>query len=100
VGSFPSVLYDAGTQQYLLAYTTGNNAVEMRNGGTLLSWSTPLTSGAIGGTGSLLYTTLVGEGTDPSTGSGNPYLYYVRSTGDPFWANATVISRRVQLSNQ
>ena len=100
VGSFPSVLYDASTQQYLLAYTTGNNAVEMRNGSTLLSWSAPIASGAIGGTGNLLYPTLVGEGADPLIGNGNPYLYYVRSTGNPFWTNATVISRRVQLSNQ
>jgi hypothetical protein len=41
------VLYDASTQQYLIAYTTGNNAIAMQHGSTLLAWSGPIASGAI-----------------------------------------------------
>lgn len=101
VGSFPSVLYDASTQQYLIAYTTGNNAIAMRHGSTLLSWSGPIASGAItDGTNSILYTTLIGEGTDPATGNGDPWLFYVTAPNWPNWPAATVVSRRLQLTYQ
>jgi hypothetical protein len=100
-GSFPSVLYDASTQQYLIAYTTGNNAIAMRHGSTLLSWSGPVLSGAItDGTNTILYPTLVGEGTDPSTGNSNPWLFYLTATAWPQWPSATIVSRRLQLTYQ
>ena len=98
-GSFPSVLYDASTQQYLIAYTTGNNAIAMQHGSTLLSWSGPITSGAItDGADTLLYPTLIGEGTDPTTGSGDPWLCYISATDWPNWSSATLVSRRLQLT--
>lgn len=100
-GSFPSVLYDASTQLYLIAYTTGNNAIAMRHGSTLLSWSDPVLSGAItDGTNTILYPTLVGEGTDPGTGNGNPWLFYLDATAWPQWPSATIVSRRLQLTYQ
>jgi hypothetical protein len=100
-GSFPSVLYDASTRQYLIAYTTANNAIAMRHGSTLLSWSDPVLSGAItDGTNTILYPTLVGEGTDPGTGNGNPWLFYLDATAWPQWPSATIMSRRLQLTYQ
>ena len=101
VGSFPSVLYDASTQRYLIAYTTGNNAIAMQHGSTLLSWSGPITSGAItDGTNTILYPTLVGEGTDPGTGNGNPWLFSLTATNWPQWPSATIVSRRLKLTYQ
>lgn len=98
-GSFPSVLYDASTQQFLLAYTTSNHAIVMQHGSTLLSWSGPIASGAItDGTNSILYPTLVGEGDDPATGNGTPWLFYISATDWPSWPTATVVSRRLQLT--
>ncbi len=98
-GSFPSVLYDASTQQYLIAYTTGNNAIAMQHGTTLLSWSGAIVSGAItDGTNTILYPTLVGEGNDPATGSGDPWLFYIDATDWPSWPSATFVSRRLQLA--
>lgn len=101
VGSFPSVLYDTSTQQYLIAYTTGNNAIAMQHGSTLLSWSGPIASGAItDNTDSILYTTLIGEGSDPATGNGEPWLFYITAPNWPNWPAATVVSRRLQLTYQ
>jgi hypothetical protein len=98
VASFPSVLYDSSTLQYLMAYTTGNNSIAMRFGTSLLSWSDPVASGAItDGSDSILYTTLVGEGSDPATGDGDPWLFYVRDPIWPDWSEALVVNRRVQL---
>jgi hypothetical protein len=98
-GSFPSVLYDASTQQYLIGYTTGNNAIAIQHGSTLLSWSGPIASGAItDGTNSILYPTLLGEGTDPTTGNGDPWLFYITATNWPSWPTATLVSRRLQLT--
>jgi hypothetical protein len=96
--NFPTVLYDSYAQKYLIAYTTGDNAIAMRFGTSLLSWSDPVASGAIAdGSSSILYTTLVGEGSDPSTSDGDPWLFYVRSPMWPDWPDAEVVNRRVQL---
>jgi hypothetical protein len=46
---------------------------------------------------SIHYTTLVGEGSDPSTGDRDPWLFYVRDPIWPDWADAEVVNRRVQL---
>jgi len=98
-GSFPSVLYDAGTQTYLIAYTTSNNAIAMQHGSTLLSWSGPIASGAITNSGKgILYPTLIGEGADPATGNGEPWLFYITGTNWPDWSTTTVVSRRLQLT--
>ncbi len=100
-GSFPSVLYDASTQQYLIAYTTANNAIAIRHGSTLLAWSDPVLSAAItDGTNTILYPTLVGEGADPSMGDGSPWLFYLDATAWPQWPSATIVSRRLQLNYQ
>jgi hypothetical protein len=73
----------------------------MRHGTSLLSWSDPIVSGAITDSGnSIHYTTLVGEGSDPSTGAGDPWLFYVRDPMWPDWADAQVVNRRVQLLSQ
>ena len=98
-GSFPSVLHDAATQRYLIAYTTDNSAIAMRHGSTLFSWSSPISSAAITGSSrSTLYPSLIGEGTDPATGNGNPLLFYVTASNWPDWTTATVVSRRLQLT--
>ena len=98
---FPSVLYDTSTQQYVMAYNTDNNAVGMRYGSNLLTWSDPIPSGAItNGTGGLVYTTLVGESSDPTVSNGNPYLYYIASPPWPDWPGATVTDRQLHLSYQ
>jgi hypothetical protein len=100
-GNFPTVLFDNSTQQYLIAYTTGNNAIAMRRGMSLLSWSDPIVSGAItDGSNSILYTTLVGEGSDPSTGEGDSWLFYVRAPTWPDWPGAEVVNRHVKLGFQ
>lgn len=84
-----------------MAYTTGNNAIAMQHGSTLLSWSGPIASGAItDSTDSILYTTLIGEGSDPATGNGEPWLFYITAPNWPNWPAATVVSRRLQLTYQ
>ena len=101
-GAFPSVLYDSTTQQYLLAYAAANHtSIMMRHGSNLLSWSGPIaTANLTDGTNALLYPTLVGEGSDPTTSSGEPWLFYLDATTWPNWAAATITNRRVQLSLQ
>ncbi len=100
-GSFPSVLYDAATQQYLIAYTTGNNAIAMQHGSSLLAWSGPIASAAItDGTNTILYPTLVGEGNDPTTGNGHPLLLYLDATAWPSWPSATLVRRHLTLTYQ
>ncbi len=100
-GSFPSVLYDAATQQYLIAYTTGNTAIAMQHGSSLLAWSGPIATAAItDGTNTLLYPTLIGEGNDPATGNGNPLLVYLDATAWPSWPSATLVSRHLKLTYQ
>ncbi len=98
-GGFPTVLYDASTQQYLIAYNSNNTTISLQHSSTLLSWSGPIASGAISdGTNFDLYPTLVGEGTDPTTGNGNPWLFYITATDWPHWPSVTVVSRRLQLT--
>ena len=99
-GAFPSVLYDSSTQQYLIAYAAANHtSIAMQHGSTLLAWSGPVTTGAItDGTNALLYPTLVGEGSDPTASSGEPWLFYLDATAWPDWPAATIMNRRVQLS--
>jgi hypothetical protein len=101
VGSFPTIVWDTATSQYLMAYTTGNNAIVMRNGSNLLTWSDPIATGGItNGTNAILYTTLVGESSDPTVSNGNPWLYYITSPTWPDWPTATVINRQLHLSYQ
>jgi hypothetical protein len=98
-GGFPSVLYDTRTRQYLIAYTTDNSAIAMRHASTLLSWSGPVASGAVSeGRKSILYPTLIGEGTDPTTGNGDPWLFYITATNWPHWPTVKVVSRRLKLA--
>jgi hypothetical protein len=100
-GSFPSVLYDAAIQQYLIAYTTGNNTIEIRHGSALLSWSSPVASGTITNRpNSILYPTLIGDGADPATGNGEPWLFYITAPSWPDWSTATLVSRRIKLANK
>ncbi len=101
-GAFPSIVYDSATQQYLLAYAAANHtSISLQHGSSLLSWSGLITTGTItDGTNALLYPTLVGEGSDPSTSSGNPWLFYLDATTWPDWQAATIVNRRMQLSLQ
>ena len=100
-GSFPSVLYDASTAQYLIAYTTGNNAIVMRHARHSCRGRSPSHRGALtDGTNTILYPTLVGEGADPGTGQGHPWLFYVDATNWPDWSSATLVDRRLQISYQ
>ena len=101
-GAFPSIVYDSTTQQYLLAYAAANHtSITLQHGASLLSWSGPITSGTItDGTNALLYPTLIGEGSDPTTSSGNPWLFYLDATVWPSWPAATIVNRRLQLSLQ
>ena len=101
-GAFPSVLYDSTTQQYLIAYAAANHtSITMQHGSSLLSWSGPISTGVLtDGTNALLYPTLVGEGSDPTTSSGEPWLFYLDATTWPDWTAATIMNRRVQLSLQ
>lgn len=100
-GSFPTVLYDSSIHQYLMAYTTGNDAIVMRRGDNLLTWSDPIATGAISQPGeSILYPTLVGEGSDPYTGNGNPWLFYVHAPTWPDWPDAVVVNRQVHVTYQ
>jgi hypothetical protein len=101
-GAFPSVLYDNSTQQYLIAYAAANHtSISMQHGASLLSWSGPISTATItDGTNALLYPTLVGEGSDPTTSSGQPWLFYLDATTWPDWQAATIVNRRLQLSLQ
>ena len=101
-GAFPSVIYDNATQQYLLAYAAANHtSITMRHGSSLLSWSEPIAAGVLtDGSNALLYPTLVGEGSDPTTSSGEPWLFYLDATTWPDWPAATIMNRRVQLRLQ
>ena len=71
-GAFPSVIYDSATQQYLIAYAAANHtSIMMQHGSSLLAWSGPISTGVVtDGSNALLYPTLVGEGNDPTTSSG------------------------------
>ena len=72
----------------------------MQHGATLLSWSCPIVSAAFtDGANAILYPTLVGEGSDPATGNGNPWLIYIDATSWPSWPSATYVSRRLQLAD-
>jgi len=98
-GSFPSVLYDASTNQYLIAYTLDNKTIAIEHGPALLSWSGPIASGTIASSAnSVLYPTFIGEGADPATGNGDPWLFYVTAPNWPDWSRATLVSRRLQLT--
>ncbi len=99
-GAFPSIIYDSATQQYLLAYAASNHtSITLQHGSSLLSWSGPISTGIItDGTNSVLYPTLVGEGVDPMTSSGQPWLFYLDATAWPDWTTATIVNRRVQVS--
>ena len=101
-GAFPSVVYDSTTQQYVIAYAAANHtSIMMQHGSSLLSWSGPISTGVVtDGTNAVLYPTLVGEGSDPTTSSGEPWLFYLDATTWPDWAAATIMNRRVQLSLQ
>lgn len=100
-GNFPSVIYDAGTQQYLIAYTTDNSAIEFQHGSTLLSWSGPIASATITSRGkSVLYPTLIGEGDDPTTATSHPWLFYITAPHWPDWKGASLVHRRLQLTNE
>lgn len=97
-GDFPTVVYDTSIHQYLLAYTTGNDAIVMRSGKDLLTWSDPIAAGAISSPGEgLVYTTLVGEEDDPFTSHGDPRLVYVHAPKWPDWPGAVVVNRRVHI---
>ena len=101
-GAFPSVVYDSTTQQFVIAYAAANHtSITLQHGSSLLSWSGPISTGVItDGTNSLLYPTLVGEGNDPTTSSGEPWLFYLDATTWTDWPAATIVNRRVQLSLQ
>ena len=101
-GAFPSVVYDSTTQQYVIAYAAANHtSIMMQHGSSLFSWSGPVATGVVtDGTNALLYPTLVGEGGDPTTSSGEPWLFYLDATTWPDWPAATIVNRRVQLSLQ
>ena len=101
-GAFPSIVYDSVTQQYLIAYAAANHtSIAMQHGSSLLSWSGPISTAALtDGSNALLYPTLVGEGSDPTTSSGNPWLFYLDATTWPDWPAATIMNRRIQLSLQ
>jgi hypothetical protein len=101
-GAFPSVIYDSATQQFVIAYAAANHtSIMVQHGSSLLSWSGPVATGTItDGSNALLYPTLVGEGSDPTTSSGEPWLFYLDATTWPDWNAATIVNRRVQLSLQ
>jgi hypothetical protein len=100
--AFPSVVYDDTTQQYLMACASANHtSITMQHGSSLLSWSGPISTGIVtDGTNAVLYPTRVGEGGDPTTSSGEPWLFYLDATTWPYWQAATIMNRRVQLSLQ
>ena len=60
-----------------------------------------IATGAISQPGeSILYTTLVGEGSDPYTGNGNPWLFYIHAPKWPDWPDAVVVNRQVHVTYQ
>jgi hypothetical protein len=96
-GDFPTVVYDDAVHQYLMAYTTGNDAIVLRRGESLLSWA-PTAVGTISNPGeSFVYTTLVGEGSDPMVSHGHPRLVYVHAPKWPDWPDAVVADRQIDL---
>lgn len=98
-GNFPSIIYDADTQQYLVAYSTDNSAIEFQHGPTLLSWSGPIASATITSRRkSILYPTLIGEGDDPSISNGRPWLFYITASHWPDWRTATLVRRRLDVT--
>lgn len=84
------------------AYAAANHtSITMQHGSSLLSWSGPISAGVLtDGNNALLYPTLVVEGSDPTTSSGEPWLFYLDATTWPDWSAATIMNRRVQLSLQ
>lgn len=100
-GSFPSVLYDTVTSQWVMVYEQDNDSVHMRHGSTLASWAASDDAGGsfTNAPNGEIYTTLIGESGDPNVSNGNPYLIYVKASVPwPSWPNATVMERVVHLS--
>jgi hypothetical protein len=100
-GSFPSIIYDTVTSQWIMVYEQGNDSVHMRHGSSLTSWSASDDAGGsfTNAPNGEIYTTLIGESGDPSVSNGNPYLIYVKASVPwPSWPNATVMERVVHLS--
>jgi hypothetical protein len=100
-GSFPSVIYDTVTSQWVMVYEQDNDSVHMRHGSSLINWSTSDDTGGsfTNAPNGEIYTTLIGESGDPSVSNGNPYLIYVKASVPwPSWPNATVMERVVHLS--
>jgi hypothetical protein len=100
-GSFPSVIYDTVTSQWVMVYEQGNDSVHMRHGSSLTTWSTSDDAGGsfTNAPNGEIYTTLIGESGDPNVSNGNPYLLYVKASVPwPSWPNATVMERVVHLS--
>jgi len=98
-GNFPSAIFDESAQQYLIAYSTDNSAIEFQHGSTLLSWSGPIASATITSRGkSVLYPTLIGEGDDPATGNGHPWLFYVTASHWPDWKGVNVMRRGLKIA--
>jgi hypothetical protein len=102
--SFPSVIYDAVTQNYVMAYGQGNDSVVMRHGPNLLSWSSADAAGSFSNApNGELYPTLIGESGNPTVANGNPILFYVKDSALPgpnFWPDASLVERTVHLSLQ
>jgi hypothetical protein len=101
-GSFPSVIYDTVTQNYVMAYEQDNDSVVMRHGPNLLNWSSTDAAGSFSNApNGEIYTTLIGESSDPTVANGNPTLLYVKSTVPwPNWPNSSLVERTVHLSLQ
>ncbi|HEV2646750.1 MAG TPA: hypothetical protein VGU46_10330 [Acidobacteriaceae bacterium] len=102
-GSFPSVIYDTATSQWVMVFEQGNDSVHMRHGSSLTNWSAVDDAGGsfTNAPNGEIYTTLLGESGDPNVSNGNPYLVYVKDTVPwPSWPNATVTERVVHLSLQ
>jgi hypothetical protein len=100
-GSFPSVIYDTVTSQWVMVYEQDNDSVHMRHGSSLINWSTSDDAGGsfTNAPNGEIYTTLIGESGDPNVSNGNPYLIYVKASVPwPSWPNATVMERVVHLS--
>ena len=100
-GSFPSVIYDTVTSQWVMVYEQDNDSVHMRHGSSLISWSSSDDAGGsfTNAPNGEIYTSLIGESGDPTVSNGNPYLIYVKASVPwPSWPNATVMERVVHLS--
>ncbi len=102
--SFPSVIYDTVTQNYVMAYGQHNDSVVMRHGPNLLSWSSADAAGSFSNAPNVeLYPTLIGETGNPTVANGNPILFYVKDSalpGPDFWPDASLVERTVHLSLQ